>query len=334
MQYSEITMPIFEDPAVVAPTTTVVVEPSPALELFGAALVLRTGRKGPAHPFFDPQNSRSAALARRVRALWPNEIDCPSELLVIAHAGGLLFEQDGDRLVAGLASAAQLDIGEPELTSESDEDREQLLSRLDRLRRQPGLRRRWVELFTDIWEELRGFWEAEGLAQVDEACRQVRARLHQGVAVWDLDPCILGWLEGPEHDVTGRIGAVVPSYFLGGWKVLIDLPGLVMVGLRFDFAEGVAHLRQQATPVAERLKALSDATRLAILAHIAANPARITDVARSFGISQPTASVHFRVLRDAGLLAAERRDGQTLYSADRRRLEALLEEGHQLLTQR
>ena len=124
---------------------------------------------------------------------------------------------------------------------------------------------------------------------------------------------------------------VVPSYFLGGWRVLIDLPGVVVAGLRFEGVDGVADLRQRAAPLAERLKALSDATRLAILAHVAAQPARITDVARSFGISQPTASVHFKVLRDAGLVAVERQDGQTLYSADRRRIETLLEEGRQLV---
>ena len=125
----------------------------------------------------------------------------------------------------------------------------------------------------------------------------------------------------------------MPSYCLGQWKVFIDLPGVVLIALRLDGGDEVAQLRRQAAPLAERLKALSDGTRLAILAHLATRPARITDVARSFGISQPTASVHFRVLRDAGLVAAERRDGQTLYVADRRHIDTLLDEGRQLVAQ-
>jgi DNA-binding transcriptional ArsR family regulator len=327
-------MPILED-LVAATPKAMIVEPSPALELFGAALVLRTGSKRPTHPLFDPESPRSIELARRVRELWPNEMDCFSELLVVAQAGGLLFEQDGDELLARLPEAAQLDVEEPALASETAEDRAQLLGRLDQLRRKPGLRRRWVELFADLWEEMRETWQAEGRAQVLEVCRDIRRRLGDGEAVWDLDARLVHceWREGPTRELSERVGAVVPSYFLGGWKVFIDLPDLVLVGLRFDGGDEVANLRQRSARLAERLKALSDATRLAILAHVATRPARITDVARSFGISQPTASVHFRVLRDAGLVAAERRDGQTLYAADRRRVEALLEEGRQLVAQ-
>jgi DNA-binding transcriptional ArsR family regulator len=325
-------MPILEDPPIASPTP-ILVQPSPVMELFGAVLALRTGNKHPEHPLFDPGNPRSAELARRVRALWPGEASCLSELLIVAQAGGLLFEQDADKVLARLPEAAQLDIGEPTLASETAADRVELLGRLDQLRRRAGLRRRWVQLCADLWEEMRETWESEGLRHVQAACRRVRSRLAEGETVWDLDAHLLCWRDDPEHDVTERVGAVVPSYFLGGRKVLIDLPGLVVVGLRLDGDDEVANLRQRATPLAERMKALSDATRLAILAHVSARPARITDVARSFGISQPTASVHFRVLRDAGLVAADRRDGQTLYSADRRRVETLLEEGRQLVMQ-
>src|SRR5437870_646239 len=137
-------MPIFEGAPVATPTP-IIVQSSPAMELFGAALVLRTGRKSPAHPLFDPENPRSVELARRVREIWPGETDCFSELLVVAQAGGLLFEQDVDELLARLPEAARLDLGEPALASETAEDRAELLARLDRLRRQGGLRRRWVE---------------------------------------------------------------------------------------------------------------------------------------------------------------------------------------------
>jgi DNA-binding transcriptional ArsR family regulator len=320
-------MPILEDPPLARPAP-VVVQPSLAMELFGAALVLRTRSKPPPHPFFDPENPKTAELTRRARELWSGEMHCPSELLIVAQGAGLLFEQDADELLARLPEAVQREREEPALASESAEDRAQLLARLDLLRRRPSLRRRWLELFAGLWEEMREIWETEGLAEVQEACRQVRSRLDGGEAVWDLDDRLESWRTDA---VAGRVGAVVPSYFLGGWKVFMDLPGLVVVGLRLEGGDEVADLRRRAAPLAERMKALSDATRLAILAHVAARPARITDVARTFGISQPTASVHFRVLRDAGLVAAERRDGQTLYSADRRRVDTLMEEGRQLV---
>src|SRR2546421_12043989 len=115
-------MPILED-LVGLPPTSLVVKPSLAMELFGAALVLRIGRKAPPHPLFDPENPKLAELTRRLRELWPNEMDCFSELLIVAHAGGLLFERDADELLARLAGAAQLDIVELALASESPEDR-------------------------------------------------------------------------------------------------------------------------------------------------------------------------------------------------------------------
>jgi DNA-binding transcriptional ArsR family regulator len=150
--------------------------------------------------------------------------------------------------------------------------------------------------------------------------------LDQGHTVWDLDEGLDCWREEPHASLMENVGAIVPSYFLGSWLVLVALPGVVLLGLRLDTEDAMADLRRRATPLAERLKALADPTRLAILAHVAAAPGRITDVARSFGISQPTASVHFRVLRDAGLVVPQRRDGQTLYVADRRRLRGLQDE--------
>lgn len=48
--------------------------------------------------------------------------------------------------------------------------------------------------------------------------------------------------------------------------------------------------------------ALSDPTRRAILARLAAGEATVQDIARPFPISQPAISHHLRVLEDAGLI--------------------------------
>src|SRR5438309_1576707 len=189
-------MPVLEDPPL-ARRAPILVEPSPAMELFGAVLVLRTGRKAPPHPFFDPDNPKAAELGRRARELWPGEMHCPSELLIVAQAGGLLFEQDGDKLLAGLPDALQRVIEEPALESETAQDRAVLLARLDALRRKPSVRRRWLALLADVWEEVRGIWETVGLAEVREACRQVRSRLADGDSVWDLDDRTWCWRDDP-----------------------------------------------------------------------------------------------------------------------------------------
>ena len=78
------------------------------------------------------------------------------------------------------------------------------MARLDGLRRKPSLRRRWVSLFADLWEEIREVWEAEGLAHVEDACRQVRRRLAEGVALSDLDVGLRCWLETPQREHEGH----------------------------------------------------------------------------------------------------------------------------------
>jgi DNA-binding transcriptional ArsR family regulator len=52
--------------------------------------------------------------------------------------------------------------------------------------------------------------------------------------------------------------------------------------------------------------ALSDPTRRAILARLASGDATVSELARPFGIAQPTISKHLRVLEDAGLIRSGR----------------------------
>lgn len=57
-----------------------------------------------------------------------------------------------------------------------------------------------------------------------------------------------------------------------------------------------------------RYKALADATRLTVLATLAASPEPVCacDLGEGVELGQPTISHHLRVLRDAGLVTAER----------------------------
>lgn len=59
-------------------------------------------------------------------------------------------------------------------------------------------------------------------------------------------------------------------------------------------------------------KALSDESRLRILSALADSRYAVCDLARHLGLSQPTLSHHLKILRETGLVSAER-DGPSTY---------------------
>jgi ArsR family transcriptional regulator len=67
--------------------------------------------------------------------------------------------------------------------------------------------------------------------------------------------------------------------------------------------------RAQTEGLAERLKALGDATRLRMLDLLAQQeePLCVCDITDQFPQSQPTISHHLKLLREAGLIATEKR---------------------------
>src|SRR5271155_2213295 len=79
----------------------------------------------------------------------------------------------------------------------------------------------------------------------------------------------------------------------------------------------------QAEQVAPLLKALADPVRLRLMSLVASHPggeACVCDLNEAFDLSQPTISHHLKVLREAGLLAREKRGVWVYYRA---RTEAL-----------
>ena len=84
--------------------------------------------------------------------------------------------------------------------------------------------------------------------------------------------------------------------------------------------------RVQTTILAERLKALSDQTRLSMLDLLAQQrePLCVCDLTAQFPQNQPTISHHLRLLREAGLIGTEKRGIWSYYWAT--------EEGRRTLT--
>ncbi|MCO6458183.1 MAG: winged helix-turn-helix transcriptional regulator [Pirellulaceae bacterium] len=72
-----------------------------------------------------------------------------------------------------------------------------------------------------------------------------------------------------------------------------------------------------ATPAgscASLLKVLADETRLAVVAQLLEGPRHVGEMNERLGIEQSLLSHHLKVLRDAGLVTAERDGKQVLYS--------------------
>lgn len=66
--------------------------------------------------------------------------------------------------------------------------------------------------------------------------------------------------------------------------------------------------------MSEVFKALSDPTRREVLKLLRKGPMSAGELASHFDVSKPTMSVHFRVLKDAGLVRTERNGRSIEYS--------------------
>ncbi len=72
--------------------------------------------------------------------------------------------------------------------------------------------------------------------------------------------------------------------------------------------------REAAEDLAATFKALADPTRVAIVNRLSTMPeVCVCDLTAAFELSQPTVSHHLRILRDAGLVEAERRGTWAYY---------------------
>lgn len=75
---------------------------------------------------------------------------------------------------------------------------------------------------------------------------------------------------------------------------------------------------------AELCSAFSDSTRILILYELNERPRIVSELTTDLNIPQPTISRHLKVLRERGLVSAERQGTNMLYQlTDRRFIEAL-----------
>ncbi len=77
------------------------------------------------------------------------------------------------------------------------------------------------------------------------------------------------------------------------------------------------------TTPALQFSALSDETRCRLIDLLREGPRPVHELADAFAISRPAISRHLRLLKDADLVAEERRGRENVYSLNRRKLKAV-----------
>jgi DNA-binding transcriptional ArsR family regulator len=81
--------------------------------------------------------------------------------------------------------------------------------------------------------------------------------------------------------------------------------------------------RQADSLARDPFEALGDPHRRAILTMLGAGPRSVRELADQLPISRPAVSWHLRLLKDAGLVAEERRGTRRIYDLQREGLEAV-----------
>jgi DNA-binding transcriptional ArsR family regulator len=268
------------------------------------------------HPALSDFYSAHPDLTERVQDLWgPEEsLSYPSylELSSLAHGSGFLFMSEPEALVSQLEQMCRDAPVDLPFAAETPRDGAAFRRRLLLLRTDKAFRRRYVEVVSDLWAEVRGLWELEGRGAVQAAIGECRAYLKRGSDPTEL---VLKHLDQVNctnigtDQVTRLIDGIgvggeivlVPAFF--GVKGLIaDLPGTLIVGTSARPVAATSRARTE--DLARRLKAIADPTRLAILDALARGQMTIGDVTAQFGLAQPTVSNHIKQLRDAGVVTS------------------------------
>lgn len=246
------------------------------------------------------------------------------ELLVAGWHTGTLFSPVEDFLAA-VEPVLATGLVVPPLASEPPEARQLIQRRIDWLSANPAGLARLMSLLRGAWDVVRPYWERIGRPAAEAAARDLLAHVRPDIDIRALVPGNNFIHKEAFRSQVAEARArnelvIVPLGLAGGGQFYWHFPGLVLVGAGVDAAEREAGRRERAERAASKLKVLSDPTRVAILAELlkprSHAPATVTELASQFGLSQPTVSVHVKMLREAGLVRPERDGNQVIYHAE------------------
>jgi DNA-binding transcriptional ArsR family regulator len=282
------------------------------------------------HPAVRDAMQSRPELVDRVSNFWSDGYDEWTEIVLVAQRSGTLLDERVTRFFDRLDGVLREDVFVPELPSERMEVRGIVEDRLRKLRTSPEMRARYVALLRDVWTAIEPLWESVGRPTAMTMAAGWRERLAERPEIAPLLP--RGhWAVREQYqalvDRALRRGEVVltPLGLAGPGQCFYALPGLTILGCGADAGTQTQVTRADAERAAARFKVLSDPTRLAILRTLHHGcEYTISDIARVYELSQPTVSVHMKMLRDAGLVETIRLDGRTLYRASHDRLRAFV----------
>jgi DNA-binding transcriptional ArsR family regulator len=318
-----------DDPIAEPRTRTLLSSPSLACDLSWVLSVAVRPHWRAKFPTVSEHLEQREDLAEQVRTFWSDSGNdtCFTEMQVLAHHAGALEETSAPAFWAALEGAiatVPTDIG---LESESPEDRLTFLARLERLKGSSTLFRSYIDLLREVWGPIDEIWQPT-VAMLREAGRQVVAKLENGRTLADVmgESCEI--FNARVNEITHRIDTgypllVVPCLFFGK-SLYLEFPGLTVVGSGFQRNDAAARARTES--LARRLKTVADPTRLALLHYLAGTPSTVGDLATTFGLAQPTVSMHMKSLRESGLVRSERKDGRMQLSADPGAVAGLVDE--------
>jgi DNA-binding transcriptional ArsR family regulator len=268
-------------------------------------------------------------LSERVRTFWGDGAEETgfTEMHLLSHYAGALYETDADALWRALERGVATVPLELDVPSESPEEIAVYRERFRRLKESPALVRSYLDLMKEVWEPVNEMWQ-QALPLIEEAGRQVVTQYENGMALDALitPGCDILRDRMPvikENFMAGKPLVFVPCLFFGS-SMYLDFPGLVVIGTGVGPSDQSARARTES--VARRLKAVADPTRLAILHCLATAPSTVGELAVLFGLAQPTVSMHVKVLRENELVRSERQGGRLRLSADSVAVESLLGE--------
>jgi len=311
-------------------TTRIRVEPSAATEL--SWLMVSCGHR-------EAVIDLPPELVAGADEFWDDGWGIQPEILVLAEELGCLTGWNIDPLLS-LEDRVSKARPAPRLATEDDAVRGAVTERLERLRTDSVVRRRFADLLRRTWAYAQPTLEELGRPTVERAVSRLRASLDHGVPPLEIIPENHiarrdGMIQLTRAALDGAPGSagmlVTPCYFAGSSGHVIDLPGSYSVAIGTGVTPDAAALRSDAERVAANLKLLADSTRLMILTLLDQGACGDGEVAKQVGVAQPTASVHIRQLREAGLLTPERSGNVVRYRTNTEQLQAVLDQAQQAL---
>ncbi len=269
----------------------------------------------------------SDALMVRCNGFWDDGLPSLTEIVLLADRTGHLEDEEVDGFLARLAKPVHFD-QPPALETETETERDAVHKRLGRLASDRRLRSRLVGLVGDAWEVIAPVWDAGGRSRVDTAAATWSRRLAEGADPVEFlpedhiarrEPRFADMTRNAQRDGRLRVNPIVAAR-----GHIIALPGSLSIAAEAPDVDPTLERRRVAQDIADELRTLADPTRLTILFQLAAAPAAVSELARALHIAQPTASVHLRRLREAGLVTSVRDGSRVVYSAEPGALDELV----------